>query len=62
MAAAGTGARTAWGGPARAAVWAVVSARTWLAVIHLLVGFFLGTVAFAVVVTGATLGVALVER
>ena len=37
----------------------MVSARTWLAVIHLLVGLFLGTVAFAVVVTGAALGVAL---
>jgi signal transduction histidine kinase len=59
MAAAGTGSRAAWGGPARAAVWSVVSARTWLAVIHLLVGLFLGTLAFAVVVTGAALGVAL---
>ena len=48
-------AGTAWGDPARAAVWAVVSARTWLAVIHLLVGFFLGTLAFAVVVTGTAL-------
>jgi signal transduction histidine kinase len=59
MATAGTGSRAAWGGPALAAVWSVVSARTWLAVIHLLVGFFLGTVAFVVVLTGATLGVAL---
>ncbi|HEY7015653.1 MAG TPA: sensor domain-containing protein [Streptosporangiaceae bacterium] len=59
MAAAGTGSRAAWRGPARAAVWSVVSARTWLAVIHLLVGLFLGTVAFTVVVTGAALGVAL---
>jgi len=59
MVAAGTGARTAWSGPARATVWAVVSARTWLAVIHLLVGFFLGTLAFAVVVTGTSLSVAL---
>jgi signal transduction histidine kinase len=59
MATAGTGSRAAWSGPALAAVWSVVSARTWLAVIHLLVGFFLGTVAFAVVVTGAALSVAL---
>src|SRR5262249_23535920 len=59
MATAGTRSRTAWGGPALAAVWSVVSARTWLAVIHLLVGLFLGTVAFTVVVTGAALGVAL---
>ena len=59
MAAAGTGSRAAWSGPALAAVWAVFSARTWLAVIHLLVGLFLGLVAFVVVVTGTALGAAL---
>jgi signal transduction histidine kinase len=56
MATAGTGSRAAWGGPALAAVWAVVSARTWLAVIHLLVGLFVGLAAFTVVLTGTVLG------
>ena len=59
MAAAGAGSRAARGGPVLAAVWAVVSARTWLAVIHLLVGFFLGLVIFVVVLTGTVLGAAL---
>src|SRR5262249_4131523 len=56
MATAGTGSRAAWGGPALAAVWAVFSARTWLAVIHLLVGLFVGLAAFTVVLTGTVLG------
>jgi signal transduction histidine kinase len=59
MATAGAGSRAARGGPVLAAVWAVVSARTWLAVIHLLVGFFLGLVIFVVVLTGTVLGAAL---
>jgi signal transduction histidine kinase len=36
-----------------------VSARTWLAVIHLLAGFFLGTLSFTLLITGAAIGVAL---
>jgi signal transduction histidine kinase len=42
-----------------AAVRAVVSARTWLAVIHLLAGFVLGMAAFLVLVIGAVIGVSL---
>ena len=38
---------------------ATVSARTWLAVIHLLAGFFTGMVAFIVVLTGLALGISL---
>ena len=37
----------------------VVSARTWLAVIHLLAGLVIGTVSFAVVLTGLTAGIGL---
>ncbi len=37
----------------------IVSARTWLAVIHLLTGFFLGTLSFTLLITGAAVGVAL---
>ncbi len=59
MAAAGTRSRAAWGGRLLAAVRPVVSARTWLAVIHLLAGFVTGLVAFVVVVTGTVLGGAL---
>ena len=36
-----------------------MSARTWLAVIHLLAGFFLGTLSFTLLITGAAIGVAL---
>jgi signal transduction histidine kinase len=37
----------------------IVSARTWLAVIHLLAGFFLGTISFTLLITGAAVGIAL---
>jgi signal transduction histidine kinase len=37
----------------------VVSAETWLAVVHLLAGLFIGMVSFTVAVTGAALGVGL---
>jgi signal transduction histidine kinase len=59
MAAADTGSATAWGAAAIAAVRPVVSARTWLAVIHLLSGWVIGLVAFGVIVTGVIAGVAL---
>ena len=42
------------------AVRAVVSGRTWLAVIHLLSGMFIGLVAFIISLTGAVTGVGLV--
>jgi signal transduction histidine kinase len=58
-AAAGAGAGAAAGRGLWAAVRAIVSARTWLAVIHLIVGFFLGTLFFVVLVTGAAVGVGL---
>jgi signal transduction histidine kinase len=38
----------------------VVSARTWLAVIHLTAGFFVGVVTFTVLLTGLVTGIALV--
>ena len=38
---------------------AVVSARTWLAVIHLIAGFFVGAVTFTVLLTGLVTGIAL---
>ena len=38
---------------------AVVSARTWLAVIHLTAGFFVGVVTFTVVLTGLVTGTVL---
>ena len=41
------------------AVRAVVSGRTWLAVIHLLSGMFIGLVAFIISLTGAVTGVGL---
>jgi signal transduction histidine kinase len=44
-------------GPA-AAVRAIVSASTWLAVIHLFAGFVVGTVTFTLVLTGITVGIA----
>ncbi len=46
------------GGQAAAILRAVVSARTWLAVIHLLSGMVLGFASFMVVVIGLTVGVA----
>jgi signal transduction histidine kinase len=46
------------GGP-RSVLAALVSPRTWLAVIHLLAGLVIGIVSFTVVVTGISLGIAL---
>jgi len=37
----------------------IASARTWLAVIHLLAGFVLGMLSFTLLITGAAIGVAL---
>jgi len=53
MATAGTGAGAARGGPLLAAARPVVSARTWLAIVHLLTGLFTGTVGFALAFIGA---------
>src|SRR5215467_4141423 len=46
-------------GGARSVLGALVSPRTWLAVIHLLAGLVLGLVAFLVVVVGISLGIGL---
>jgi signal transduction histidine kinase len=46
-------------GGARSVLGALVSPRTWLAVIHLLAGLVIGIVSFTVVVTGIGLGIAL---
>jgi signal transduction histidine kinase len=46
-------------GGARSVLGALVSPRTWLAVIHLLAGLVIGIVSFTVVVTGISLGIAL---
>jgi signal transduction histidine kinase len=46
-------------GGARSVPGALVSPRTWLAVIHLLAGLVIGIVSFTVVVTGFSLGIAL---
>ena len=59
VAAAQTRPAAAWSGVAVAAVRAVVSARTWLALIHLLSGWVIGLVAFGVIVFGAIAGVVL---
>jgi signal transduction histidine kinase len=59
VAAAQTRPAAAWSGVAVAAVRAVVSARTWLALIHLLSGWVIGLVAFGVIVFGVIAGVAL---
>jgi hypothetical protein len=60
----GTGAEATAAGRASpgglpAAVGALVSPRTWLAVIHLLAGLVIGFVAFTVVVVGISVGVGL---
>jgi signal transduction histidine kinase len=55
LAAAGLGSP----GGARSVLGALVSPRTWLAVIHLLAGLVIGIVSFTVVVTGISLGIAL---
>ncbi|HEV2243186.1 MAG TPA: sensor histidine kinase [Streptosporangiaceae bacterium] len=49
----------AWAGPLLAAVRPVVSARTWLAVIHLVVGWFTGLVVFGIVVVATPVGLVL---
>ena len=59
MAAADIRSAAAWTGLPVTAVRAVVSARTWLAVIHLLSGWFIGLAAFIVIVTTVSAGVAL---
>jgi signal transduction histidine kinase len=46
-------------GGLRSVLGALVSPRTWLAVIHLLAGLVIGLVSFTVVVTGISLGIAL---
>jgi signal transduction histidine kinase len=46
-------------GGLRPVLGALVSPRTWLAVIHLLAGLVIGLVSFTVVVTGISLGIAL---
>jgi signal transduction histidine kinase len=46
-------------GGARLVLGALVSPRTWLAVIHLLAGLVIGIISFTVVVTGISLGIAL---
>ncbi len=46
-------------GGARSVLGALVSPRTWLAVIHLLAGLVIGLVAFTVVVVGIALGIGL---
>ena len=46
-----------WAGPV-SAVGAVVSPATWLAVIHLMAGMFIGVVTFTVAVTGLSVGFA----
>lgn len=53
------GAGTAWPRRLAAVLRPIVSARTWLAVIHLLAGFFLGTISFTLLVTGVAVGIAL---
>jgi signal transduction histidine kinase len=55
MAAASAGSAAAWGGAARAAVRAPVSARTWLALIHLMSGWVTGLAAFLVIVVAVPL-------
>ena len=59
MAAADIRSAAAWTGLPVTAVRAVVSARTWLAVIHLLSGWFIGLAAFIVIVTTVSAAVAL---
>ena len=62
----GTGAevtaagRASAGGGLPSALVALVSPRTWLAVIHLLAGLVIGLVSFTVVVTGISVGIGLI--
>jgi signal transduction histidine kinase len=53
------GASSAWAGAMLAAVRPVVSARTWLAVIHLVVGWLTGLVVFGIVVVATPVGLVL---
>src|SRR5215472_3828928 len=53
------GASSAWAGTMLAVVRPVVSARTWLAVIHLVVGWFTGLVVFGIVVVAIPVGLVL---
>ena len=59
MAAADIRSGVAWTGLPVTALRAVMSARTWLAIIHLLSGWFIGLAAFIVIVTTVSAGVAL---
>jgi signal transduction histidine kinase len=59
MATAGTGSAAVRGSPLIAAARPVVSARTWLAVMHLLSGWVIGLAAFIVIAAGLPLGIAL---
>jgi signal transduction histidine kinase len=59
MAAAGIRSGAAWAGLPVAALRAVVSARTWLAIIHLLSGWVIGLAAFVVIVAAVPAGFAL---
>jgi signal transduction histidine kinase len=59
MAAADIRSAVAWAGLPVTALRAVVSARTWLAAIHLLSGWFIGLAAFTVIVTAVSAGAAL---
>ncbi|HTZ24592.1 MAG TPA: sensor domain-containing protein [Streptosporangiaceae bacterium] len=59
MAAAGIRSGAAWAGLPVTALRAVVSARTWLAIIHLLSGWVIGLAAFVMIVAGVPVGCAL---
>jgi signal transduction histidine kinase len=59
MAAAGIGARGAWAALPVTGLRAIVSARTWLAVIHLLSGWFIGLAVGIVITVGVPLGFAM---
>jgi signal transduction histidine kinase len=56
----GTGTEAMRRGVLARAVWPVVSARTWLAIVHLLAGLFIGLIAGVVVIVLVSVGVALV--
>ena len=56
----GTGTEAMRRGVLARAVWPVFSARTWLAIIHLLAGLLAGLIAGIVVIVGLSVGVALV--
>jgi signal transduction histidine kinase len=59
MAAAGIRSGAAWAGLPVTALRAVVSARTWLAIIHLLSGWVIGLAAFVIIVATVPAGFAL---